>query len=354
MEKAAEVYQNFLLKAPTNPIILRDAKQLAAGHVPQRVITDSRQGMAETLYGIAASTNDDKAVELPVFYLQLALALDSHHELALSLLADRLEASGKWDEANQVYERVPKTSPLYASTRQQIGQNLQKLERPDDAIKVLNQALNGTPDDIHTFAAIGDVLRSLDKFAEAAAVYTKALALAGAPAERHWTLFYTRGIAYERAQNWSEAEADLKLALKLKPEQPSVMNYLAYSWVDRGLNIQESLEMLKRAVELQSEDGYIVDSLGWAYFRLQNYAVAAQYLEQAVLLEPGQATINDHLGDAYWRLGRRNEASFQWQHALAMKPEKANEQAIRDKLTKGLPALAATAKRAASSARDTN
>jgi tetratricopeptide (TPR) repeat protein len=336
-EKAAALYKAFLEKAPGNPIMQREARQLAGGQVPARTIADARQGMAETLYGIAASSNDAHAVELPIFYLQLALALDPRHELALSLLADRLEAGKKFAEANTVYERFPSTSPLFASTRQQTAQNLQKLEKPDEALKVLEQALNGTEDDIRTYAGIGDILRELDRCEEAVGAYTKAITLVGKPQERHWTMFFTRGIANERAKHWPAAEADLKMALALRPQQPSVMNYLAYSWVDRGINIDEGIEMLKRAVELQPQDGYIVDSLGWAYFRLGNYKTAAEYLEQAVMLEPGQSTINDHLGDVYWRLGRKLEAGFQWRHALDMKPDKAEEPKIREKIEKGLP-----------------
>jgi tetratricopeptide (TPR) repeat protein len=336
VEKAAALYKAFLEKAPGNPIMQREARQLAGGQVPARTIADARQGMAETLYGIAASSNDAHAVELPIFYLQLALALDPRHELALSLLADRLEAGKKFAEANTVYERFPSTSPLFASTRQQTAQNLQKLEKPDEALKVLEQALNGTEDDIRTYAGIGDILRELDRCEEAVGAYTKAITLVGKPQERHWTMFFTRGIANERAKHWPAAEADLKMALALRPQQPSVMNYLAYSWVDRGINIDEGIEMLKRAVELQPQDGYIVDSLGWAYFRLGNYKTAAEYLEQAVMLEPGQSTINDHLGDVYWRLGRKLEAGFQWRHALDMKPDKAEEPKIREKIENGL------------------
>lgn len=336
-DKAATLYNSFLEKAPGNPVIQREARQVAGGQVPARVIADVRQGMAETLYGIAASANDEHGIEIPVFYLQLALALDPHHELALSLLADRLEAAKKYAEANKVYERIPSTSPLYAATRQQTAQNLQKLDKSEEALKVLNQALNGTEDDTRTYAGMGDVLRGLDKYEDAIGVYTKAISLVGKPDERHWTLFFTRGISNERAKHWPEAEADLKMALKLHPQQPAVMNYLAYSWVDRGINIDEGIDMLKQAVDLQPQDGYIVDSLGWAYYRLGKFTTAAEYLEQAVLLEPGQSTINDHLGDAYWRLGRKREASFQWQHALALKPDKAEEPKIREKLEKGLP-----------------
>jgi tetratricopeptide (TPR) repeat protein len=336
---ARDTYRDFLKKAPAHPVVRKALARLDAGEIPQRMISNANQGMAETLYGIASSLSEENSFEIPVFYLQLALALDPAHDLSLSLLGDRLEAAERWEDAIIVYQKIPATSPLYQNARQQIAQNLQRLKRPDDALKVLNEALTNSDDDVDTYASIADVLRSQEKYAEAAVIYTKAIVLIGKPEERHWTLFYTRGISYERSKRWNDAEADLNRALVLKPEQPLVMNYLAYSWVEQGLNITQALAMLKRAVDLRPEDGFIVDSLGWAHFRLGDFKSASQYLEQAVLLEPGQATINDHLGDAYWRMGRKLEARFQWQRALTLGAEDGDEPKIRNKLQAGLEEL---------------
>ncbi len=338
-ELAKDAYHKFLSLVPGNPVARHALARLDAGEIPERMISSARQGMAETFYGVAASLTDEKSVEIPVFYLQLALALEPSHDLSLSLLADRQEAAERWDDAIAIYSRILPTSPLYLNARQQIAQNLQKLKRPDDAIRTLTESLTGTPEDVDLYASIGDVQRAEEKYAEAAISYTRAITLLGKPETRHWTMFYTRGISFERSKNWQSAEKDLKQALILKPEQPMVMNYLAYSWVEQGLNIPQALSMLKRAVDLKPEDGFIVDSLGWAHFRLGDFATAARYLEQAVLLEPSQATINDHLGDAYWRMGRKLEAKFQWQHALTLGPENGDEPKLKHKLTAGLPEL---------------
>ena len=275
--------------------------------MPDRVITGSKQGLAETFYGLAASLSDEHAVEIPVFYLQLGLALEPHHDLSLTLLGDRLETAERYDDAIEVYGRVEKTSPVYNNARQQIAQNLQRQKRWDEAQTVLTQALTGGPEDMDVYASLGDVMRGQEKYAEAAEAYSKAIAMIGTPQERNWALFYTRGISYERSKRWADGERDLKLALKLKPEQPLVMNYLAYSWVEEGVNQTEALAMLKRAVDLRPEDGFVIDSLGWAYYRLGDYKSAIKYLEQAIVLEPGEPTVNDHLGDAYWRVGRKLE-----------------------------------------------
>lgn len=339
MPKAKEVYREFLKKAPSNPIVKAALAKLDAGDIPGRVISSAKQGLAETFYGIASSLSDERSFEVPVFYLQLALALEPQHELALSLYADRLDTAERLDDAIDVYGRVPSSSPLYLNARQQIAQNLQKQKKPEEALTVLRDALKGNADDIEIYASIGDVLRSQEKYAQAVDAYSKAIAVVAQLEARHWTLFYTRGISYERSQRWKDAEADLKHALKLKPEQPLVMNYLAYTWVEQNVNMPEALAMLKKAVELRPEDGFVIDSLGWAYYRMGDYRTAITYLEQAILIEPGEATINDHLGDAYWRVGRKLEAKFQWQHALTLKPEKLDEPKIKRKIEVGLTDL---------------
>ncbi len=337
--KAKEVYGAFLKKAPAHPIVGPALAKLETGVVPDRVIASARDGLAETFYGIASSLAEERAFEFPVFYLQLALALDPDHDLALSLLGDRYDTVERWDDAITAYGRVAATSPLYHNARMQIAQAYQKQKKNAEALKTLNDTLTGGPADLDLLASIGDVLRGDERYAEAVDAYTKAIALVGAPQERNWTLYYTRGIAYERSKRWGEAERDLKLALKLKPEQPLVMNYLAYTWVEQGVNMTEALQMLRRAVELRPEDGFIIDSLGWAYFKVGDYKTAIQYLEQAIQLEPSEATINDHLGDAYWRVGRKLEARYQWQHALTLKPEQGEEPKIRKKIEAGLPDL---------------
>ena len=158
----------------------------------------------------------------------------------------------------------------------------------------------------------------------------------GAMKERHWILLYSRGIALERSKQWSRAENDFLAALKLNPNQPYILNYLGYSWVDQGINLDRAKTMIERAVKLRPNDGYIVDSLGWALFRIREFPVAVQHLERAVELRPQDPTINDHLGDAYWRVGRRNEARFQWRRSLSLGPEPDQAAQIRSKIRDGL------------------
>ena len=155
---------------------------------------------------------------------------------------------------------------------------------------------------------------------------------------RHWRLFYVRGIAFERLGEWPKAEADFKRALELEPDQPLVLNYLGYTWVEQGRNLDEARTMIEKAVELRPDDGYIVDSLGWVAYRLGDFEEAVHQLERAVELVAGDPIINDHLGDAYWQVGRLHEARFQWQRVLTLDPEDDLADQVRRKIADGLSA----------------
>jgi Flp pilus assembly protein TadD len=191
--------------------------------------------------------------------------------------------------------------------------------------------------------ALGNTLRGRKQYTECANAYGRGIATIAEPERSHWTIYYFRGICYERSKQWEKAEADLKMALKLYPDQPYVLNYLGYSWIDQGVNLEEGMRMIRRAVEQRPEDGYIVDSLGWAYYRMGNYEEAMKHLERAVELRPDDPVINDHLGDVYWQLGRKLEAIFQWSHARDLKPEPEELAKILEKLKSGLSAESASA-----------
>jgi tetratricopeptide (TPR) repeat protein len=199
-----------------------------------------------------------------------------------------------------------------------------KVLQPDQIIE-LNQS-------------IGNMLRGRKQFAEAADYYSKAIALIDKPQKDNWDQFYSRAVCYERTNQWPKAEDDFRKAMDLNPNEPLILNYLGYSWVDRNLHIDEALELIKKAVSLKPDDGYYIDSLGWAYFRMGRYAEAVEQLERAVELKAEDPVINDHLGDAYWRAGRKLEAQFQWSTSLSSKPEAEDIPRIKDKLANGLPA----------------
>ena len=181
-------------------------------------------------------------------------------------------------------------------------------------------------------------MRGQKRYDEAVDYYTRAIALIDRPEEKHWTFYYSRGTCYERVKKLSLAETDLQKALQLSPNQALTLNYLGYTWIDHNRNLQQGLGLIKKAVSLKPDDGYIVSSLGWAFYRLGNFKEAVKHLERAVELRPEDATLNDHLGDAYWRVKREREARFQWDQALSLKPEPDEVDKIRRKLERGLPA----------------
>lgn len=342
---AIQAYTAFDQLLPRHPIVRDALDKLKAGKPLTRLVNTAQEGAGEVLYGLgsAGSTQGD---ELPaVVYLRLALYLAPEHALARLTLADTLDRMKQTERANDAYAQMPASSPLKLNADIQIGLNLEQLGKGEEAIQLLDAAMKEHPDSIDVVTALGNVQRSRKKYEEAAATYSRAIELIGKqPASNYWTTFYFRGTAYERAKQWPKAEADLKKALELvPPTQPAaraqVLNYLAYSWVDQNMNIDEAFTMLKQAVDASPRDGMIIDSLGWAYFRLGRYDDAVRELEKAIELKPGDPTINDHLGDAYWRSGRRLEGKFQWQHAKDLNPEPDDLVKINAKLKDGLPEL---------------
>jgi tetratricopeptide (TPR) repeat protein len=288
------------------------------------------------LYGLGAALARQGGEDLGLIYLQFALYLTPQHPLALLSLADLFETLKKPELAIEVYERVPESSPLKRNAEIQLGLNLDQLDRTDEAREHLEALVKDDPEDLDAVIALGNVLRGRKQFEEAAKVYTQGIDSLEKPERRNWMIYYFRGICYERSKDWPKAEADFKKALELYPDQPHVLNYLGYSWVDQGVNLEQGIEMIRRAVQLRPDDGYIVDSLGWAHYRLGRFEEAVDELERAIELKPDDPVINDHLGDAYWMVGRKLEALFQWSHARDLKPEPDDLVKIEAKLKNGL------------------
>jgi tetratricopeptide (TPR) repeat protein len=336
-KEALTVFETFEKALPRHPLVVEAMDKLKAGEKLPPLVANVQAGAAEALYGLGASLGRRGGEDLGLVYLQLSLFLSPNHPLALLSLADLYEALKKPELAIKIYDRVPTNSPLHRNAAIQMAANLDSLDRADEAQKHLEALIKQNPDDLETVMALGNVLRGHKKFAECANVYSKGASAIQKPEKSNWVVFYFRGICYERSKQWAKAEADLTKALELFPDQPHVLNYLGYSWIDQGIKLDEGMEMIKKAVQQRPDDGYIVDSLGWAYYRVGNYEEATKQLERAIELKPEDPTINDHLGDAYWRVGRVLEARFQWAHARDLKPDAEDLPKIEEKLKEGLP-----------------
>jgi tetratricopeptide (TPR) repeat protein len=334
-DEALRIFEAFDKVLPNHPLVIEAMDEVREGEKLKPLVESAQAGAAEVLYGLGAALGRQGGEDLALVYLQLAIYLSPRHPLALLSLGDLYETLKKPAFAIRVYQRMPAESPLKRNSNIQLALNLDGLERTDEAKKLLEKLIAERPDDLEAIMALGTILRGRKQFAECGDVYSKGVDTLKTPQRPNWLIFYFRGICHERSKQWAKAEIDFKKALELFPDQPHVLNYLGYSWIDQGVNLEDGMRMIRRAVEQRPDDGYIVDSLGWAFYRIHNYDEAVKHLERAVELKPEDPTINDHLGDAYWKIGRTLEAQFQWAHARDLKPEPDDLKKIEEKIKAG-------------------
>jgi tetratricopeptide (TPR) repeat protein len=293
--------------------------------------------MAEAHLALAGSLRRQDAAEFSLALTRLALRLRPGFPPALLMAADALSDEREYAAAIAMLDQVPADHLLAGVAGLRRATALDRLDRTEEATAQFRAIAAANPRASQPHARLGEMFRMRSRWQEAAESYSEAIRRIPAPEAAHWTLFYSRGIAFERSGQWPAAEADFRRALELSPDQPYVLNYLGYTWVERGENLTEARRMLERAVGLRPQDGNIADSLGWALFKLGDLNGAIRWLERAVELEPRNSVINDHLGDAYWAAGRHREAQFQWRRALALGPEGEEGPKIEAKIRDGLP-----------------
>jgi tetratricopeptide (TPR) repeat protein len=316
-------------------VLARKLKQPA----PKKPLIDTpAKGVAEVMFDVGGLLRSDKLNSQSILFTRLALYLNPQLDIAKLLIGGLLQDGKHLDAAIEAYRAIPADSPYHWSAQLAIADCLRDLERTDETEKQLQQLVAAEPKRAEAAVALGDLYRKEKRFADAAKAYSTAIERVGTPQQNDWAMFYFRGTAYERDKQWDKAEPDFLKALELSPDQPYVLNYLAYTWVEKREHLDKALPMLEKAVEARPEEGFIVDSLGWAYFQLGDYKKAVGYLERAVELQPDDPVLNDHLGDAYWRVGRKAEARFQWSRALNSKPEPDTIEQIQGKIQNGMPA----------------
>ncbi len=328
----------FLKTHGTSPTF--EAYAAAIPAMPIRKLT-ADEGMAEALFAAAELLlmNDPNEIRAQVAtaYAQSALFLNPDMDIARRFIGSTLAARGRYAESNAVLAKLKKSAPGYLDVQMQLAENLTRMEQAEEALVILRDVIKEKPDWTEAHVAVGDILRVEKKYPESIAAYTTALKMSGDGKPENWPILYSRGISLERAKNWDAAEKDFRAALTLQPENPSILNYLGYSYLDRGVKLDEARKLIESAYKQRPNDGAIIDSFGWAQFMNGEFEQAVQSLEKAVEASPADGTINEHLGDAYWKVGRRTEARFQWQRALSNDElDDAQREIIRTKLERGL------------------
>jgi tetratricopeptide (TPR) repeat protein len=334
---ARQTLKTHIAKSTTHPLSEALLAEIEGGKTPALLVATPTEGLAEVFYGIGDALAGEGGLDMGIIFLQFALYLKPDFPLAYAALAEAYDSAKKYELEMQALDRIKPDSPLWLNVQIQKSFALNSLERVDEAKALLVKLFAEYPKDVRPLDALGNILRSHERYAEAREYYSRALALIDKPKKENWTLFYSRGVCNERLKDWPEAEADFKKALAISPDESLVLNYLGYSWVDQGRNLKQAMDYIRKAVKLKPDDGYYVDSLGWAYYRLGNLQAAVENLERAVELKPDDPIINEHLGDAYWKFGRKLEAQYQWQQALTLKPESDQVSTLKEKIASGLP-----------------
>ena len=293
-------------------------------------------GIAYAFYAIADILKDDADPNTALLYVRLAQYLNENSQKAILLAADLLEQMGQYDLAVEEYAKISPSSSYFLSSELGRVGALRDGGKTEAALEVLYYLSREFSDIGIVHNSLGDFLRREERYSEAKIAYDRAVDIYRENNNVSWVVLYARGITHERLQEWDKAESDFRNALTINPDQANVLNYLGYSLIDRGEKLDEAMTMIEKAVSLQPESGYIVDSLAWGLFKLGQYETAIPHMEKAAELMPVDPIVTDHLGDLYWAVGRQLEAKFQWRRALSFDPELKDATRIREKLRIGL------------------
>lgn len=303
-----------------------------------RNITRAADGAAVALFDLATLLYERRAYDSAQIYGAMVLLLAPKAPFAMMMMGDIAALHGNYRKAVDDYDTIAKNQPLYWLSRVRVSEVMEISHNLPQAIAMLEDLSKNKETKLEALVSLGDLHRRHEDFANALKAYDAALATIDKPSEEHWPLIYARGMSRERMNDWDGAEKDLLQALAFQPDNPMILNFIGYSWADKGINMDKALDYIRRAVAQRPDDGYIVDSLGWALYRAGNYKESIEWLERAVSIVPDDSTILDHLGDAYWQSGRKNEAKFKWQRAHELSRDTAFRAGVENKISRGIDA----------------
>lgn len=342
-EKAKEIYQ-YLRDKGYKKDKLKQKLTLVTNGKPLNELLEFKQvkspkdGAALVFMDMAEILLQDYSDDSATIFSRMALYLNPKLDEGRMIIGNILARYERFEEAIYEFKQIEKDSEYHARAQQQIADLYAEQDKDNKAIDILEN-LYAENNNIDALIQIGDIYRYKEDYKNAVNTYDKVLNLENEVPEKHWHVLYARGMAHERLKNFKKSETDLVKALEFRPDHPYLLNYLGYSWADQGVNLAEALRMIEKAAQDKPDDGYIADSLGWVYYKMEDYEGSISSLERAVELLPYDATINDHLGDAYWRVGRKLEARFQWRRAINNSDETEAELKtnVEEKLVHGLP-----------------
>ncbi len=339
-EKATSILHEISVTNPRSGLGLAIAEGNLTPEALAPGITDARKGIAEVFHDGARILLRDGFHRPAFLQVRLALYLRPDFPAAQLLLGQVLEASGATKEAISAFRSVPELAPESWDAGVLFANLLADRGLLDEGERALRQLAARHAGRTGALDALGRILSNAGRYEESVDAFTEAIGRAGEPArQEHWPLFYGRAFALDQSRQWPRAEQDLHRALELQPGQPLVLNYLAYSWIERGERLETARNMVEQAAAQRPRNGAIIDSLGWAQYHLGEFDAAVETLERALAVQPGDPVIIDHYGDALWRSGRHMEARFQWRILLRSKPEEELVREIERKLEHGLDPL---------------
>ena len=335
---AVAIYDQALSRNPGD-LALAEAKARAAAKGEAPPLPSLRESAAEALIAPATVLILQKQEEVALAYLRLALRLDPTRATAWVLVGDVLSDAGDVDGARAAWLTPKPGTAEFVAARSKLAWSYQSADKKEEALKIGRETLAAAPGSREAATTLADLLRANERYEDSVKVLDRLIAQQGASAD--WRLLYMRAVDYQQSDHWNDAERDLTAALKRSPDEPELLNFLGYSWIDRGEKLHEALAMVQKAVDSDPKSGAMLDSLGWGYYRLGDYQTAVNKLETAVEIEAGDPDVNNHLGDAYWRVGRKTEARFQWNRVLTLEPTAKLKSEVEAKLKSGLDPVVA-------------
>jgi Flp pilus assembly protein TadD len=342
-EIAASIYKGLDGVYPNNPFITAMAQRDPRRDIDPN-ITRAADGAALALFDLASLLYGKRAYDSAQIYGSLVQMLDPDNPFAQLMMGDIASIRNQYDRAIRDYNSIRTQSPIFWLAHMRVAEIYEVSGQPDKAIAMLTEMSRNSATRTHAFASLGDIYRRREQFASAVDAYTQALDGIDKLTPDHWSILYARGVSEERLKNWNNAEKDLMQALSFQPNNPTILNFIAYSWATQGIHLDKALEYIRLAAALRPDDGYILDSYGWTLFRMERYGEAIRWLEQSVEQIPNDSTLLDHLGDAYWQVGRHNEARHRWRQAQDLSQDPSFKTAVAKKAVHGIVAPSQTAR----------